>query len=235
MNISMSFSKCMHWYNPAPSFITLRSTFIPSAIDLCSKPPVPNSSDLLCLLNSAFYRNRTSSILCLALGFPGGSDGKESACNAGDPGSLPWVGKIPWRRELLPPPVFWPGKSHGQRSLAGYSSWGSQRVRHDWMTHFVHLTWWFWDLATLVHVSVAHFFYWSVAFHCLDRAHFVYAATLGDSRLAGSDGKAWVSLLNKLTKCSKADVPDDIPFSHVWDFQFLHILINTWCWWSSWF
>ena len=55
----------------------------------------------------------------------------------------------------------------------------------------------------------------SVAFHCLDRAHFVYAATLGDSRLAGSDGKVWVSLLNKLTKCSKADVPDDIPFGHV--------------------
>ena len=32
-------------------------------------------------------------------GFPGGSDGKESACNEGDPGFDPWVGKIPWRRE----------------------------------------------------------------------------------------------------------------------------------------
>jgi len=30
---------------------------------------------------------------------PGGSDGKESACNAGRPGFDPWVGKIPWRRE----------------------------------------------------------------------------------------------------------------------------------------
>ena len=95
MNISMSFSKCMHWYNPAPSSITLRSTFIPSAIDLCSKPPVPNSSDLLCLLNSAFYRNHTSSILCLALGFPGGSDGNESACNVGDVGSIPGSGRSP--------------------------------------------------------------------------------------------------------------------------------------------
>jgi len=26
----------------------------------------------------------------------------------------PWVGKIPWRREWLPTPVFWPGESHGQ-------------------------------------------------------------------------------------------------------------------------
>ena len=34
------------------------------------------------------------------------------------------VGKIPWRREWLPTPVFLPGESHGQRSLAGHSPWG---------------------------------------------------------------------------------------------------------------
>ena len=33
----------------------------------------------------------------------------------------PWVRKIPWRRKWQPTPVFLPGKSHGQRSLAGYS------------------------------------------------------------------------------------------------------------------
>ena len=48
-------------------------------------------------------------------------DGKESACNAGDLGSTPGSGKIPWRREWQVNPVFLPGKSHGQRSLAGYS------------------------------------------------------------------------------------------------------------------
>ena len=32
----------------------------------------------------------------------------------------PWVGKIPWRREQLPTPVFLPEESHGQRSLGGY-------------------------------------------------------------------------------------------------------------------
>ena len=36
----------------------------------------------------------------------------------------PWVGKIPWRREWHPTPVFLPGEFHGQRSLAGYSPWG---------------------------------------------------------------------------------------------------------------
>ena len=48
------------------------------------------------------------------LGFPGGSDGKESACNAGGLGLIPWVGKIPWRRKRLPTPVFWPGENHGK-------------------------------------------------------------------------------------------------------------------------
>ena len=46
-------------------------------------------------------------------GFPDTSVGKESACNAGDPGLISWVGKIPWRRERLPTPVFWPGEFHG--------------------------------------------------------------------------------------------------------------------------
>ena len=39
------------------------------------------------------------------------------------PGFNPWVGKISWRREWLPTPVFLPGELHAQRSLLGYSSW----------------------------------------------------------------------------------------------------------------
>ena len=39
----------------------------------------------------------------------------------------PWVGKSPWRREWQPTPGFWPGESHGQRSLAGYSPRGCQK------------------------------------------------------------------------------------------------------------
>ena len=35
----------------------------------------------------------------------------------------PWVERLPWRREWLPTPVFLPGESHGQKSLAGYSPW----------------------------------------------------------------------------------------------------------------
>ena len=55
--------------------------------------------------------------------FPGGSDGKESACKAGDLGLIPGLGRIPWRRTRQPTPIFLPGESHGQKSLAGYSLW----------------------------------------------------------------------------------------------------------------
>ena len=44
------------------------------------------------------------------------------------PGFDPWVGKMPWRTDRLPTPVFWPGEFHGL-----YSPWGC-RVRHDWLS-----------------------------------------------------------------------------------------------------
>ena len=40
----------------------------------------------------------------------------------------PCVGKVPWRRAWKPTPVFLPGESHGQRSLAGYSPWGHKEL-----------------------------------------------------------------------------------------------------------
>ena len=46
---------------------------------------------------------------------------KESACRCRRLRFDPCAGKIPWRREWLPTLVFLSGKSHGQRSLAGYS------------------------------------------------------------------------------------------------------------------
>ena len=70
---------------------------------------------ILLLLIFLSYRNNSSdfSRINQNRGFPGGSEGKESVCNAGNP----WVKKIPWRREWQPIPVFLPGELHGQRSL----------------------------------------------------------------------------------------------------------------------
>ena len=72
--------------------------------------------------------------------FPGGSAGKESACNAGDLGLILGSGRSPGEGNSLPTSVFWPGEFHGQRSLVGYSPY-SRRVRHDWATFpFIYIT-----------------------------------------------------------------------------------------------
>ena len=87
------------------------------------------------------------------MGFPDSSADKEFACNSGDPGSIPGLGRsteegmgypksscneghlglipglgrFPWRRKGLLTPVFLPGESHGQRrSLAVYCPWCHQ-------------------------------------------------------------------------------------------------------------
>ena len=61
------------------------------------------------------------------MGFPGGSVGKESVCNAGDAGdsgSIPGLERSPGEGHSNPFPVFLPGESHGQRMLVGYRPWG---------------------------------------------------------------------------------------------------------------
>ena len=63
-------------------------------------------------------------------GFPGGAICKESACQCRRCKRCrfnPWVRKIPWRRNWQSIPVFLPGKFHGQRSLARYSSWSHKK------------------------------------------------------------------------------------------------------------
>ena len=59
-------------------------------------------------------------------GFPGGSEGKVSERLCGRFGFSPWVGNIPSRRKWQPTPVLLPRKSHGWRSLVGYSPWDTK-------------------------------------------------------------------------------------------------------------
>ena len=49
----------------------------------------------------------------------------------------PWVKKMPWRRKWQPTPVFLPGKSHGQKSLAGYSPWVSKESDMTYMYKYI--------------------------------------------------------------------------------------------------
>ena len=100
-------------------------------VRLCS-PPSPRSAFCHSRLACVFCKWILTACACfffyfkhsLFRGFPGGSVGKESTCSVGDPGSIPGFGKIPWRRKWQPTPVFLPGESHGQRSLAGSNPWG---------------------------------------------------------------------------------------------------------------
>ena len=51
----------------------------------------------------------------------------------------PWVRKISWRRKWQPTPVFLPGKSHGWRSLVGYSPWGRKESNTTEQLHSIYV------------------------------------------------------------------------------------------------
>ena len=65
--------------------------------------------------------------------FPAGASGKEPTCQSRRRMRHqfdPWVRKIPWRKAWQPTPILLTGESHGQRNLAGCSSWGHKES--DW-------------------------------------------------------------------------------------------------------
>ena len=70
----------------------------------------------------------------------GGSEGKASACDAGDSGSIPGSGRSPGEGNGSPFPVFLPGESHGQRSLVGYSPQGCKESDMTQRLHFISLS-----------------------------------------------------------------------------------------------
>ena len=63
---------------------------------------------------------------------------KKSACNTRDVGLIPGLERSPERGNSNPTIVFSPGKSHGQRSLAGYCTWGCKEL--DTTEHMCLLT-----------------------------------------------------------------------------------------------
>ena len=64
------------------------------------------------------------SLTLLLMSFPGGSDGKESACNTGNLGSIPELGRSPGGGHGNPLQYTCLENPHGQRNLVGYSPWG---------------------------------------------------------------------------------------------------------------
>ena len=96
----------------------------------------------MCLvqLNFKFYLinfSGNSPVLLMATGFPGGSEGKEPACNAGDLGSIPGLGRSPGGGYGNPLQYSCLENPQGERYLAGYSLWGCKRQTRlsSWLQH----------------------------------------------------------------------------------------------------
>ena len=87
--------------------------YLPCGLDLIIGHLVASISQKTSLQNLAWSK-----------GFPGGSDGKESACNGGDLGSIPGLGRSPEKGHDNPLQYSCLENPHGQRSLVGCSPWG---------------------------------------------------------------------------------------------------------------
>ena len=83
------------------------------------------------LLKGVHLVEKISALFCVVSGSSVVKNPSASAGDVRDVALVPWIGKIPWRRRWQSAPVFLPGKSHGQRSLAGYSPRGRKRVGRD--------------------------------------------------------------------------------------------------------
>ena len=111
-------------------------------------------------------------------GLPRWQSGKESTCQCRRHrryGFDQWVGEIPWKKKQQLTPVFLPEKSHGQRSLAGYSPQGCKGVGHNLATKQQHIY-----LDVLSHILFHHSLLQDIDYSYLSYVaclfvHFVYS------------------------------------------------------------
>ena len=114
--------------------------FFACAFDVTSKKslPIPSSQRFtpkyskkfgsLLLTFETYTHFELSFVYGQSTGLPRWLSGEESACQCRRLRFDPEVGKIPWTRKWQPTPVFLPGKSHGQGSLADYSPWDCKKL-----------------------------------------------------------------------------------------------------------
>ena len=89
---------------------------------------------------SLFNSSKNCKLLCWTPGFPGGSDTKESARNAGDLCSIPEFGRSPREGHVNPLEYSCLENLHGQKSLAGYSPWDHKESdTTEWLSSGVYL------------------------------------------------------------------------------------------------
>ena len=90
---------------------------------LVKNPPAIQETPVQFLGGKIRWRRRYRLPTPVLSGFPHGSAGKESTCNAGCVDSISGLGRSPGEENGLPIPVFWPGEFHGL-----YSPWGCKQL-----------------------------------------------------------------------------------------------------------
>ena len=127
--------------------------------------PTPGAYSNSCPLHWWCHPTISSSVVPfsffnLCKDFPGGSDGKESACNEGDLGSIPGLGRSPGGGHGNPLQYSCLENLHGQRSLVGYSQWGSKELdmTEQLSIHTQHTQ------TAMINISVSLFFGFSIFF-----------------------------------------------------------------------
>ena len=133
----------------------------------CLENPMDRGAWWATLHGVAKSRTQLEQLSIYTWDFPGGASGKEPACQSRRckrHGFDPWVKKIPWKRAEQPTPVFLLGKSHGQRSLAGCSPVGLQRVEHDWSVLACTYGKWSFKMLTIAFLTLRLFLFFHYSF-----------------------------------------------------------------------
>ena len=133
-----------------------------------------------------------SLFVCLPRAIPGGTSGKESACQCRRCNRCwfdSWVGKSTWSRKWKPTPVFLPGKPHGQRSLMGYILRGSKRVGHDWACIHHQEPWFILNLCQWLYLLFCS--YYLVYYFTNGSNRSVKRKIVGPLKIGDSLGKTW--------------------------------------------
>ena len=110
-----------------PHTLTLTSSATHNVAFSNNQQP-PHSTSMAKYAPFTAKRSRITPLQIIKLDFPGGSDGKEVACNVGDPGSTPGLGGSLKGGHGNPLQYSCFENRHGQRSLAGYSPWGCKEL-----------------------------------------------------------------------------------------------------------
>ena len=113
------------------SYRTLVQTLFTSSRKKDKKKQLKKKEKENLLLPSSTLEGILTSIYCYFGGIPGSSDGKESTCSVRDLDLIPGLGRSPGEGNGNPLQYSCLENPHGQKSLGGLQSMGSQRVGHD--------------------------------------------------------------------------------------------------------